>query len=130
MEHQTTERTDWSGKTILIAEDEHFNYLFLEKALLKTNINVLRASNGFEAIEKCKDYPDIDIVLMDIKMPEMNGLEATRKIKEFRPELIIIAQTAYAMANDRNECLEAGCDDYLAKPIRKKELMKILSKFM
>ena len=120
----------WKNKTILIAEDEESNYKFLEVLLSKKGINLLRAENGYEAIEICKGYKQIDLILMDIKMPGMNGLEATAKIKQTRPEIPIIIQTAYAMQNDEKECIEAGCDDYIAKPIKKEKLLSILAKWI
>ena len=121
---------DWSNKTILIAEDEESNYKFLEVLLSKKGINLLRAENGYEAIEICKGHKQIDLILMDIKMPRMNGLEATARIKQTRPEIPIIIQTAYAMQNDEKECIEAGCDDYIAKPIKKEKLISLIDKWI
>jgi len=120
--------TDWSNVTILIAEDEDVNFIYLETALLKTNVNLLRAKNGEEAVEMAKIHPNINLILMDIKMPKMNGLEATRAIKSFRSDVIIIAQTAFAMEEDRNNCFAVGIDDFLAKPVRYKLLFDTLSK--
>lgn len=120
----------WKNKTILIAEDEESNYKFLEMLLSNKGINLLRAENGFEAIEICKGNNNIDLILMDVKMPGMNGLEATAKIKQTRPKLPIIIQTAYAMQNDEKESLEAGCDDYITKPIKKEKLISLLEKWM
>ncbi|MFC2151647.1 transporter substrate-binding domain-containing protein [Bacteroidota bacterium] len=120
---------DWKNKTILIAEDEDSNFKFLEMLLKNKGINLLRAENGFEAIEICKNT-EIDLVLMDIKMPGMNGLEATTKIKQFKPNMPIIIQTAYAMQNDENVSLEAGCDDYITKPIKKDKLIELLEKWI
>jgi two-component system, cell cycle response regulator DivK len=121
---------DWSEYTILIAEDEETNYVYLETALQKTDVKVLRAKNGREAVELAKITPHIDLVLMDIKMPEMNGLEATRSIKSFRKDLIIIAQTAFAMEEDRRNCTAVGCDDFLPKPIRYKVLLETIAKYL
>lgn len=120
----------WIGKTILIAEDEESNYKFLEMLLKNKGIIILRAENGFEAIEIAKGTEPIDLILMDIKMPGMNGLEATSKIKEIKPDIPIIIQTAYAMQNDENESLNAGCDDYIAKPIKKEKLISLLEKWI
>ncbi|MFC2128244.1 PAS domain S-box protein [Bacteroidota bacterium] len=108
---------DWNDKTILIAEDMDESYYLMENFLEETNATVLRAKNGSEAIEKCKKEKKIDLVLMDIRMPDMNGLEATEEIKKFRPDLPILAQTAYAIRGDKEKAYEAGCDDYLSKPI-------------
>jgi two-component system sensor histidine kinase EvgS len=120
----------WNNKTILIAEDEESNYKFLEMLLSNKGIKLLRAENGFEAIEICKGNNKIDLILMDIKMPGMNGLEATAKIKQMSPNIPVIIQTAYAMQNDEKESMEAGCDDYIAKPIKKEKLISILEKWM
>ncbi len=120
----------WENKTILIAEDEESNFKFLEILLSNKGINLLRAENGYEAIEICKEHKQIDLILMDIKMPGMSGLEATMKIKQIKPEIPIIIQTAYAMQNDEKECIEAGCDDYIAKPIKKEKMFSILAKWI
>jgi len=120
---------NWSGKTILIAEDEFTNYRLLEKMLRKTEVKLIRANDGIEAVELCRSHPEINLVLMDIKMPLMDGYEATRLIKEFRKKLPVIAQTAYALSNDKNKALNAGCDDYVSKPIGKDILLKMIHNF-
>jgi len=114
---------------VLIAEDDNINYLYLETVLSKSKIKLIRANNGIEALELCEKYPDIKLVLMDIKMPFMNGYDATRKIKQQYPNLPVIAQTAYAMNEDRDKASEAGCDDYIAKPIKKAELLALIDKY-
>ena len=106
-------------KTLLIAEDEDSNFMLLEEMLSDFEINIIRAVNGLEAVKLCKSNPSIDLVLMDIKMPEMDGYEATTRIKEFRPDLPIIAQTAYITEADRNKALASGCSDFMSKPINK-----------
>jgi len=123
-------KKDWNDKTLLIAEDEDSNFKYLEIALRKTGIQIYRARNGFEAIEKVQNHPELDVILMDIKMPEMNGLEATEKIRKENSKVTIIALTAYAMANDREISLNAGCDDYISKPVRKNMIFSILSKYL
>ncbi|MFC2104758.1 response regulator [Bacteroidota bacterium] len=120
---------DWSGKTILIAEDEESNYRFLEMALSKTNVNLLRANDGIEAMEKYQKN-NINLILMDIKMPNMDGLEATRRIRKLDEEIPIIAQTAFAMENDERISIEAGCNDYIAKPIKKPKLLELINKYL
>ncbi|MFC2104027.1 response regulator [Bacteroidota bacterium] len=120
----------WEDKTILIAEDEESNYKFLEMLLTKKGLNVLSVENGIGAVEICKGHNKIDLILMDIKMPGMNGLEATTKIKQMKPEIPIIIQTAYAMQNDEKISIEAGCDDYIAKPIKKEKLLSLLDKWL
>ncbi len=124
------ENFDWSEKTVLIAEDVDDNYLFLKTFLRKTKIKVLWAKDGMEAIEKCKNDENIDLVLMDIRMPFIDGYEATRKIKEFRPNLPIIAQTAYALNSDYQKVYDAGCDEYITKPILGKILFQKMSRFL
>ena len=113
---------------ILIAEDDPSSYLLL-KLTLNSNFKILKAVEGQEAVNLCKSNPEIEFVLMDIKMPGMNGLEATREIKRIRKNLPIIAVTAYAETGMREKCHDAGCDDYISKPIEKIQLFSILSKF-
>jgi CheY-like chemotaxis protein len=111
---------------VLIVEDDEVNYLFLETVLSKSNIKTIRAVNGIEAVEICAVNNDINLILMDIKLPFLNGYEATRRIKIIKPDLPIIAQTAYAMHEDREKALEAGCDGYISKPIITSELLKLI----
>jgi CheY-like chemotaxis protein len=115
---------NWVDKIVLIVEDIELNYLYLRELLKPTGAMILRAENGKIAVDLCMNNPNIDIVLMDLLMPVMNGYEATRQIKAQWPKLPIIAQTAYAMADDRRKALEAGCDDFIAKPIGKEELLR------
>jgi len=118
---------DWQGKRILIAEDEEINYFFLETLLLKQGAEVLHAWNGRQAIDFIQNQ-EVDLILMDIKMPIMDGYEATRKIKKVKPAIPIIAQTAYALGNDEIKCVEAGCDEHIVKPIRKNLLYSIIER--
>ncbi|MCT4599947.1 MAG: response regulator [Marinifilaceae bacterium] len=121
---------NWGEKKILIAEDAEDNFFLLSAILKKTKISIVRATNGQEAVDLCKENDDIQAVLMDISMPVMDGLEATKLIKEFRPDLPIIIQTAYAMESDKETSFSAGCDDYISKPIRRNFLMELLSKYL
>ena len=114
---------------ILIAEDEDCNYSYIE-TLLRKDCNTLRAFNGQEAVDLCKKHPDINLVLMDIKMPIMNGIEATHIIKSFRNDLPIIAVTAFAQSGDEFKIKEAGCDDYLSKPIKKAEILSLIQLYL
>jgi len=114
------------GKTILIVDDIEINIELIREILEGTNIKILVANNGQQAINICKQFENIDIILMDIQMPIMNGYEATRQIKLLRPELPVIAQTAYAFAEDVSKCLAAGCDDYIAKPFDQSKLIELL----
>jgi two-component system cell cycle response regulator DivK len=113
---------DSQNFAILIAEDEELNYLLLEKVLKIKKYKLFRAKNGKEAVELCRQHIGIGLVLMDMKMPEMNGYDATKIIKSERPELPVIAQTAYALPEEIEKAYEVGCEDYLAKPISLKEL--------
>jgi len=120
---------NWKNKSILIAEDEDGNYRFLEMSLAKTNAKLYRARNGIEAIELFQKK-DLDLILMDIKMPKMDGLEATRRIRKIDEKIPIIAQTAFAMENDQKMSIEAGCNDYLSKPIRKPKLLSVIKNYI
>lgn len=126
-----TKGVDWSSKTILLAEDEENNYKFVQAALKKTKVNLLRAHNGQEAIDMfSNNKSNIDIILMDIQMPGMNGYEATQKIKNITEDIPIIAQTAFAMAGGKIKCFEAGCDGYISKPYKAKDLIETISKYL
>ena len=131
MIHQTgnIRDIDWKDKVILVAEDEELNFRFLEAVLQKTQAKILRAKNGIEAIKLCKNIHHIDMILMDIKMPVMNGNDATIEIKRERPDLPIIAQTAFSFQEEIAKCREAGCDDYVTKPIDIKMLINKMSRF-
>ncbi len=113
---------DWSNKVFLIAEDSILNYTFLEALLQRTQVKLKWAKNGKEAVEMCLENPNIDLVLMDIKMPLLDGLEAIAQIKQVREDLPIIVQTAYAMAEDRGKSIEAGANDHLTKPLNPEKL--------
>jgi len=115
---------------ILIAEDEETNAFYLNTILKQTNYNLLFAKNGREAVDMFEANRDIRIILMDIRMPEMDGFQATKHIKQVDPGVIVIAQTAYAFAGDREKALEAGCNDYLPKPIKKDDLLKMIQKHL
>lgn len=120
----------WADKTILVAEDEDLNSKCIMAILRATGIKIICVKNGLEAVETCKLIDEIELVLMDIKMPIMDGLTATRIIKSFRKNLPVIATTAFALSSDREKCLEAGCDDYLWKPIQKEELIFTMNKYL
>lgn len=113
---------------ILIVEDDEFSSQLLNINLSEYSKEIIDVINGFEAIEACKNNPDIDLILMDIHLPKMNGYEATRKIREFNKDVIIIAQTAYALSGDREKSIEAGCNDYISKPINMDELESLILK--
>ncbi|MEI6276429.1 MAG: PAS domain S-box protein [Prolixibacteraceae bacterium] len=114
---------------ILVAEDDETSELLLSRAVRIFGKEVLKARTGLEAVEVCRHNPDIDLILMDIQMPEMNGYDATKIIREFNSNVIIIAQTAYALTPDREKAIEAGCNDYIAKPIDIQELLMLIKKY-
>ena len=114
---------------ILVAEDEPYSFLFFELALDK-DYEIIRAEDGEEAVELCTLITDIQLVLMDLKMPKMNGLLATQQIKKIRKNLPVIALTAYAETGIREKCLEAGCDEYMTKPVGKMELLEKIQEFL
>jgi CheY-like chemotaxis protein len=117
-----------SKPLVLVAEDDYVNFLYLEAVLKKAGCSYIHATNGAEAVELCKQNPTISFVLMDIKMPVMTGLEATKLIKENNPTLPVIALTAYAQTGDQQRILEAGCDEYYAKPVTPDLLRDLISK--
>lgn len=114
---------DWSDKTVLIAEDVDSNFYLLETLLKKTGINIIWANNGEKAVKEMQQNNKIDLVLMDMQMPIMNGFEATKIIKNEFSRIPVIAVTAFALSGDKEKILNAGCDDYLAKPIKSSELI-------
>jgi len=114
---------------ILIAEDDEASEFLLTTFIKKIGEIVISAKNGAEAVEACMDNPDIDLVLMDLQMPEMDGIEATRQIRLFNSNLVIIAQTAYAVTENREKAMKAGCTDYMLKPVKKNELLALIQKY-
>jgi len=111
-------RFKWKGKSILIVEDDVLNFRFLKEVLSGTGASISQAQDGVRAVEKSHTL-NPDLIIMDIRLPRMDGLEATRKIRESGNTVPIIAQTAYAMTDDKKACLEAGCSDYMVKPLQK-----------
>ncbi len=121
---------NWKDKTILIAEDDDFNFLIIHEAIEEANAKILRAKTGYEVLEICKKEKNIDIILMDIQMPVMNGYEASVKVLEHFPDMKIIAQTAYTLENEKSKLLKAGCIDYISKPIDIVEMIQKLDKHL
>lgn len=121
---------NWSNKTCLLVDDNKDVLLYLNRTLADTGINTLSARSGIEAIEIVKSMPGIDVVLLDMQMPEMNGIEATKEIRKIRKDIPIIAQTAFIFEDDKDIILEAGCDACLIKPIRKDHLLTVMSSFL
>lgn len=117
-----TKTINWKSFNILVAEDDDLNYKLIHIALSKTQANILRASNGEEVLKIVSETPDIHTVLMDIQMPVLDGYETTKRLKSRFPDIFVIAQTAFAMSDDKEKCFQAGCDDYISKPIDVDEL--------
>ena len=130
-EIEVTNNTQNHGKNlkVLIAEDDEVSLELLSTIIGEFSHEIIKASNGTEAVEICRNNPDIDLILMDIQMPKMNGYEATNQIRKFNKDVIIIAQTAYGLTGDREKSLDAGCNDYITKPINKSELDSLIQKY-
>ena len=124
------DKSDGQTKTILIVEDDLINQKYLERILSVKNINLLDAKTGEKAIELVRKHPGIDLILMDIRLPGMNGYETTKAIKAISPDMPVIAQTAYALEDDYSKSLAMGCDDYISKPIDKNVLFEKLNNYL
>ena len=122
-------RGQLKGLKILIVEDDEVSYSLLSRVVQKISKEVLHAVTGVEAVDICRNNPEIDLVLMDIRMPQMNGLEATSIIRSFNKKIIIIAQTAYGFESDCKKAMEAGCNDYITKPINHNLLYELIKKY-
>jgi CheY-like chemotaxis protein len=122
--------TYFNNLTLLVAEDDEINFLYIKEIFKGTGTEILHAVNGREAVDICQNNDKIGVVLIDIKMPVMNGYEAIKKIRELRPDLPIIAQTAFALSNEMLKAFNAGSNDYISKPFRKQQLLAIVSKNM
>lgn len=118
-----------SNKVVLIAEDDNINFLLIQKMMKGKDYEIIRAVNGQEAVDICINNPNIDLVLMDIKMPVLNGFEALSLIKPIRPKLPIIAQTAYSSSEDKVKIEKAGFDDYITKPLDRERLLELIDKY-
>lgn len=121
---------NWSEFTILIVEDDVSGTFYLKEVLKDTRVQILHATDGNQALDLCKDNPSISLILMDIRMPFMNGYDATRAIRLICPDVPIIAQTANAMYDSRILCMEAGCNDFITKPIDSFELLEKINGFL
>lgn len=126
----TEQQYNWDDKTILIAEDEAINYYYINELLSVTNAKTLHAWDGKQAVELVKNHPDISLVLMDLKMPVMDGNEAMRLIKQIEPELTVIAQTAYANSDSRKKAIKGGFDNYITKPIDSILFMEVINSYL
>jgi PAS domain S-box-containing protein len=119
-----------NSSLILIAEDEDINYLMITKMLRSSNYTFIRAYDGKECVDLAQSNPDVALIMMDIKMPVMNGMDATRAIRKFNPDIPIIAQTAHAFVGEKEKIMDSGCTDYISKPIEQQELAKMVEKYL
>ncbi len=121
---------DWKGKKILVVEDTETSTRYFEAALIKTQARLFWAYNGKDAIRIVETEKDLDLILMDIHMPLMNGFDATREIKKIRPEVPVIVQTAYVLSGEEEKSYESGADAFLSKPIKYQTLLETINKFL
>lgn len=126
----TSATYSWEGKTVLVVEDNETSNIYFEVALRKTKAHLIWAKNGFDAVEIVKNNDSIDLILMDINMPKMDGIEATRIIKSLYPNIIIVVQTAFILSGEERMCQEAGCDEFITKPIRLKYLLDTIDRYL
>jgi len=129
LSYERKDKTQLDISKVLIAEDDETSEAFLKVIVKKLSKEVLTASNGLDAINVCRQNPDIDLILMDIQMPEMNGYNATQQIRKFNKDVIIIAQTAFGLEGDREKAIEAGCNEHISKPIKSEELKELVMKY-
>jgi CheY-like chemotaxis protein len=121
---------NWKDKLFLVVEDDEVNYKFLEAVIHNAEAKVIKADNGYQAIDLCKSINKIDLVLMDIKLPDISGFEATRQIRKLNKTIPIIAQTALVLESEKEKCIKAGCNDHITKPIEIEKLLKTISKYL
>ena len=120
---------NFDGKTVLAVDDVAFNLDLITLFFRKTGAKILYATNGQEALEACMANPQIDIVLMDIQMPVMNGLDATRAIRKLNPGIPVIAITAFVHSEDKQRCFDAGCNDFLSKPCSRADMLLTVNNY-
>lgn len=121
---------DWKDKQILIVEDDFTSRLLFKEAFNSTKVKLIEVCNGIEAIEICKKIPQLDLVLMDMKIPEMDGYRAISEIRKFNKKIPIIAQTAFTLQGEKEKCLQLGCDDFISKPIKREDLVLKVNKYL
>ena len=124
------ESPDLSSKTVLVVEDNNTSTIYFKAALQKLSIQFISATTGVEAVAIFRDNKHIDLVLMDLNMPEMDGFEATKIMKSIRPEVPIIAQSAFVLSGEAERSIKAGCDEFLSKPIRLNLLTEMLYRYL
>ena len=122
--------SQFKGEKILVVEDNHISYKLIEAHLGKKNLQLVHAVDGYDAIEKFESNPDIRLVLMDIQLPTISGLEVTREIRKTNQEVPVIATTANVFDEDRVACEEAGCNHFISKPINFSELLGLMKQYL
>jgi CheY-like chemotaxis protein len=127
---EKNENISLERKKILIVEDDQNSYDLLSFILQDFNCKIIHNRNGSEALETVKKENDLDLVLMDIRLPKMDGLEATKEIRKITKTLPVIAQSAYAMQEDKKKCIDAGCDDFISKPLDKESFLNLIAKYL
>ena len=127
---ETEKEKEFLDTTILVVEDEDFNFDYIKELLSNRKINYIRAKTGKEALEIFKENPEIDLILMDIRLPEMDGYTVTKEIRKENSKVPIIAQTAYALSGDKEKAINAGCNDYIAKPIIEEQFNNLIVKYL
>jgi len=120
----------WNSKNILVVEDDESSALLLETYLKETGASISFTSDGDEAVKHVREHPETDLILMDIHLPKKDGLTATREIKSFAQDVVVIAQTAYAFSLDHHEAKMAGCDEYLTKPLNMSLLLDKMNSYL
>lgn len=121
---------NWEGKTIVVVEDVDFNFILIKKQLKKTMANITWLKNGQDSIDYIKENKPVDIILMDVRMPVIDGIEATKVIKILKPKVPVIMQTACVIGSDYQDIKDSGCEDYIFKPIIADELLEKVNKYI
>jgi signal transduction histidine kinase len=120
----------WKDRIILIVEDDEINYRFLEAVLHNTDARIIHADNGYQAIDLCKSINKIDLILMDLKLPDISGFDATLQIRKIKKDIPVIAQTALVLKEEKEKCLKAGCNEVITKPIEIGMLLRLINKYL
>jgi signal transduction histidine kinase len=121
---------NWQGKTILLVEDDPASKEYIKETLISTGVNLVISAKGNQAIKQIKENPEINLALIDIRLPDISGLDVSREIRKFNQQIPVIVQTAHAMSEDRKKSIEAGADDYLSKPIDVNDLLSLIGKYL
>jgi CheY-like chemotaxis protein len=121
---------NWENKWIIVVEDIDFNFKLIKRQLKKTKAEIVWLKNGQESIDYVKERKPVDVILMDVRMPVMNGIEATRVIKQLNSDIPVIIETACVVGSDYEEVKSSGCDDYLFKPLKADEMLAMIDKYL